>query len=162
MDLCSCYIFLWKYATVLDSSEGFVAKSLKTRAFVAKQFEVITNCACIITCCATKRLIVPCFMVMQSLLFSIFHEYLIFALLCICDAIIIEMKLLRLKSNKMRNSDDHIMCLHCNLKVVPTQSQKMIKRQALLNNTKQIGSFAELYVLTEPFLIFVGTPVEEL
>ena len=65
-------------------------------AFVPHQFSVIFR-----ACCASEQLIVSYFSVIKPLLFSSFQESLLFALLRICDPIISEMKLLRLKRNKM-------------------------------------------------------------
>ena len=54
-------------------------------------------------CCASKRSLVLYSWVIQSQLFCIFQQNLLFVLLCkrASDAVVTKIKLLRLKSNKM-------------------------------------------------------------
>ena len=110
-------------ATIYSSLRIRFTSKCKSRVSTKKKCENLCLCSILIlyhntiaiTCCASTQLVVSYSSIIQPLLFLIFQGNLLFILLCVCNAMMIKIKLLHLFSNKMRHLDDHIMRLLYNL-----------------------------------------------
>ena len=80
-----------------------------------------------------------------------------YCLLCVCDMIVLETKLLYVKPRKMRNNVNcHIVHLHKSCLVLSNYSRKL-KSYVLLNENKEGGSLAEPLKHKESLKLFWET-----